>query len=76
MNDDWRDFGLNLISVSLVTLGLLLAGRLRGERLSLSDVLRRINRLLKNSLNRDLDSEGRSRTGRTSRKRRKKNGGS
>lgn len=76
MNDDWRDFGLNLISVSLVTLGLLLAGRLRGERLSLSDVLRRINRLLKNSLNRDLDSECRSSTGRTSRKRRKKNGGS
>lgn len=76
MNDDWRNFGLNLISVSLVTLALLLAGQLRGEKLSLSDALRQISRLLKNSLNNDLDSECHSSTGKTSRKKRKKNGGS
>lgn len=75
MRNDWLDFGVNLISVLLVTLGLLLAGQQSEGKRFLSNVLRRINHLLKSNDSRGLGSGWRSKTGKENPKRRKKDGG-
>ena len=74
MRNELLDFGLSLISVLLVTLGLLLAGRLNGGSAFLSDALRRINRRAKHNDSSDYDSGWPLPNGRTNRKKPKKNG--
>lgn len=68
MNEDWRTFGLNLISASLVTLGLLLAGQQKGGKRFLSAVLRQISRPARSKNSSDSDSEWPTSTGKRNRK--------